>query len=106
MFVESGHAVCYLGNAKKQTLRDGTFYAEDPFITTLSMMVEENGDFNAAATSETQRMYGLQEVSDCHCLELGIKDVPSYVLFKDGERRGQWKGAFRVDQLETFLDGA
>jgi thiol-disulfide isomerase/thioredoxin len=38
--------------------------------------------------------------------ELGIKDVPSYVLFKDGERRGQWKGAFRVDQLENFLDGA
>jgi hypothetical protein len=73
--VESGHAVCYLGNAKKQTLRDGTFYAEDPFITTLSMMVEENGDFNAAATSDTQRMYGLQAVSDCHCLELGIKDV-------------------------------
>lgn len=75
MFVESGHAVCYLGNAKKQTLRDGTFYAEDPFITTLAMMVEENGDFNVAATSDTQRMYGLQAVSDCHCLELGIKDV-------------------------------
>ena len=39
------------------------------------MMVEENGDFNVAATSDTQRMYGLQAVSDCHCLELGIKDV-------------------------------
>ena len=36
--------------------------------------------------------------------ELGVKDVPSYVLFKDGEKRGQWKGAFRVDQLETFVD--
>jgi thiol-disulfide isomerase/thioredoxin len=36
--------------------------------------------------------------------ELGIKDVPSYVLFKNGERKGQWKGAFRVDQLEEFLN--
>jgi len=36
--------------------------------------------------------------------ELGIKDVPSYVLFKAGERSGQWKGAYKVDQLEEFLN--
>jgi len=36
--------------------------------------------------------------------ELGIKDVPSYVLYKGGERCGQWKGAYKVEQLEEFLN--
>ena len=35
--------------------------------------------------------------------ELDIKDVPSYLLYKKGQRRGQWKGAFRLDALENFL---
>jgi thioredoxin-like negative regulator of GroEL len=36
--------------------------------------------------------------------ELGIKDVPAYVVFKGGEKCGQYKGAFRVDQMEAWLD--
>ena len=75
VFVESGQAVSFLGNTKSQMLRDGSFFAEESFVRTLSMMVEENGDVNVQAAAGTQRIYGLQAVTDCHCLELGIKEV-------------------------------
>ncbi len=75
VFVESGQAVCFEGTTKLQMLRDGSFFAEESFVRTLSMMVEENGDVNVQAAAGTQRIYGLQAVTDCHCLELGIKDV-------------------------------
>jgi len=75
VFVESGEALVYAEGAEPQKLQDGDFYGEEPFITTLSMMVEENCALTVEAAANTQRKQGLKAVSDCHCLELGIKDV-------------------------------
>jgi len=75
VFVESGEALVYAEGAEPHKLQDGDFYGEEPFITTLSMMVEENCALTVEAAANTQRKEGLKAVSDCHCLELGIKDV-------------------------------
>ncbi len=38
--------------------------------------------------------------------ELGVEDIPTYVLFDGAEQRAKWTGVFRPDQLEFFAAGA
>mmetsp|Transcript_27764 Transcript_27764/g.43355 ORF Transcript_27764/g.43355 Transcript_27764/m.43355 type:complete len:437 (-) Transcript_27764:166-1476(-) len=42
----------------------------------------------------------LKEIAEEHA----IVDVPSYVLYVDGEKRGQWRGSYRVDELSELLN--
>ena len=56
-------------------MMEGSFYGEEAFITTLEMMVEDNGDVTVNAAANSQRKEGMRAVSECHCLELGIRDV-------------------------------
>ena len=77
VFIESGEAVgipSVPGEDAKTQLGCG-FYGEEAFITTLSMMVEDNCVLTVESATNTQRKEGLKAVSECYCLELGIKDV-------------------------------
>ena len=67
--------MCYGGVAGKTVLNHGEFYGEETFIITLSMMVEDDVELTTEAPANTQRKSGMQAVSECHVLELGIKDV-------------------------------
>ena len=75
IFLEAGQAMCYGGVAGETVLNHGEFYGEDTFIITLSMMVEDDVELTTEAAANTQRKSGMQAVSECHVLELGIKDV-------------------------------
>lgn len=44
--MESGKAKCF-GTDEDRELNDGDFYGEEAFITTLSMMVEDNAEVRA-----------------------------------------------------------
>ena len=37
--------------------------------------------------------------------ELGVDDVPAYVLYDGETRKAKWTGVFRPDELEFFCEG-
>ena len=75
VFLESGKAVNLLTNGTEAPFSEGGFYGEDAFITTLSVMVEDNNDLTVEAAANTLRKDGLVAVTECHCLELSVRDV-------------------------------
>ena len=75
MFLESGTAASLLADGTQAPFPDESFYGEDAFITTLSVMVEDNGDLTVDLAANTLRKDGLVAVTECHCLELSVRDV-------------------------------
>ena len=75
MFLESGKAASLLADGTQAPFPDESFYGEDAFITTLSVMVEDNGDLTVDLAANTLRKDGLVAVTECHCLELSVRDV-------------------------------